>query len=255
MYSGESHALSDYRVFKAANDDSKYPLLENFSESKVGNPFEQFTFEKKNYSRSSLNYLLGLVFLKKNAANFNPKTVLEIGGGYGTLGEILGFSNIKGFKYINVDLPTQAFLTENYFSKIFQLSRVTRYIDTRTKIRLKIKNLKNFTSLVTWQIENLIGNIDLFVNFVSFQEMEPNVVKNYLNIVTKLKPKYILLRNLREGKQKRKKSITGVEVQTKSKNYIFYLKKNYNLIAKNTIPFGYKTFDNFNSELLLFKKN
>ena len=56
-----------------------------------------------------------------------------------------------------------------------------------------------------WQIEKLKGKIDLFVNFISFQEMEPEVVKNYLLKVINLKPKYILLRNLREGKQIKKK--------------------------------------------------
>ena len=65
LYSGESHALSDYRVFKAANDDSKYPLLENFSESKVGNPFEQFTFEKKKLQQIIFKLSLGTCFFEK----------------------------------------------------------------------------------------------------------------------------------------------------------------------------------------------
>jgi putative sugar O-methyltransferase len=254
LYSGKLHAFSDYRVFKSANDDKKYPLLDNFSETKVGNPIEQFNFENKKFSRSSLNYLLGLVFLKKNASNFIPKVTLEIGGGYGALGEILSFSKMNNFKYINVDLPVQAFLTENYFLKIFGSSNITQYKETRDNSNLKIKNLKKFTSLVSWQIDNLKGQIDLFVNFISFQEMEPNIVKNYLNKIIKLKPKYVLLRNLKEGKQLKKKNTLGVEKATKSKNYINYLKNNYKLINKNTITFGYKTFDNFNSEVLLFKR-
>ena len=255
LHSGKLHAFSDYRVFKSANNDNKYPLLNDFSETKVGNPIEQFNFENKKFSRSSLNYLLGLVFLKTNVSNFIPKTTLEIGGGYGALGEILSFSKINNLKYINVDLPVQAFLTEKYFLKIFGSSRVTRYVETRDKNNLKIANFKNFTSLVTWQIENLKGKIDLFINFISFQEMEPNIVKNYLNKIIKLKPKYVLLRNLKEGKQLKKKNRLGVEKATKSNNYINYLKNKYKLINKNTIPFGYKTFDNFNSEILLFKKN
>jgi hypothetical protein len=52
-----------------------------------------------------------------------------------------------------------------------------------------------------------------------------------------------------------KKNILGVAKATKSNNYINYLKNKYKLINKNTIPFDYKTFDNFNSEILLFIKN
>jgi len=84
--------------------------------------------------------------------------------------------------------------------------------------------------------------------------MEPNVVRNYLNMVLKLRPSYILLRNLREGKQLKKDKVIGVKKATKTQDYINFLKKDYFLLEKNVIPFGYRTFDNFNSELLLFKR-
>ena len=38
------------------------------------------------------------------------------------------------------------------------------------------------------------------------------------------------------------------------KDYINCLKSKYKLVARNTIPFGYLTYDYFHSELLLFKK-
>ena len=254
LVEGKSHALSDYRVFKAADIVKKLPILNDFTETNLGNPLEQFQFGKKKFSRSSLNYLLGLVFLKNCTKKFIPRVTLEIGGGYGALGEIIGFSRIKKFKYINVDLPTQAYVTEMYLSKLFGAEKVTSYITTRKMNIINIKKLKNFTSLVSWQIEMLKGKIDLFVNFISFQEMEPNVVKNYLDIVSRLKPNYILLRNLREGKNLKKGKIVGVEKPIKSQYYINTLKKNYSILNRNVIPFGFKTLDNFNSELLIFKK-
>jgi putative sugar O-methyltransferase len=251
---GKLQAFSDYRVFKAADIIKKLPILDDFKETNFGNPLEQFQFDKKKFSRSSLNYLLGLVFLKNNTTKFIPKVTLEIGGGYGCLGEILSFSRIKNFKYINVDLPTQAYVTEMYLSKLFGTRKVTSYMTTRKKNVINIKNLKNFTSLVSWQIEMLKGKIDLFVNFISFQEMEPNIVKNYLDIVSRLKPDYILLRNLKEGKNLKKCAIVGVEKAIKSEDYVIFLKKNYSIVNRNVIPFGFRTFDNFNSELLLFKR-
>ena len=48
--SGYFHSLSDYRVSLAANDETKKPFLNHFSESSFGNPIEQFEFDGKKYS-------------------------------------------------------------------------------------------------------------------------------------------------------------------------------------------------------------
>jgi len=255
--SGEKDALSDYRVFKASDDAKKLPYYHNFSEKKIGNPIEFFKFDGKNYTRSSLNYLLGLSFLKKITKNFVPKTVLEIGGGFGILGSILHSSGIKKIKYINIDLPPMSLFTEYYLSSCHGSSNVSGYQNTKKMQKIYINKLKKFSALNSWQIEKLFGKVDLFVNFVSFQEMEPEVLANYAKIISKLRPKFILLRNLKEGKQLKKdiKSV-GVKKQIKFKNYLNIWKKfNYNLVAKNVIPFGYKTWDNYNSEILIFKRN
>ena len=81
-------ALDDYRVYLASNID-KHPYIDRASESKIGHPEEQFTFDGRSFSRAFLNYLLGMSFLKKVCDTSDIHTVLEIGGGYGTLGEIL----------------------------------------------------------------------------------------------------------------------------------------------------------------------
>jgi putative sugar O-methyltransferase len=252
---GSLEAFSDYRVFKGADNIKKLPSLHKFSESKFGNPIEQFKFDDKLYSRSALNYLLGLVFLKSKTKNFIPKTVLEIGGGFGTLGEILKFSNIKNFKYINVDLPPVSYIAEQYLIKCFGSSKVSGYFQTKNLEKIQIANLKNISTLCSWQIEKLHGKIDLFVNFISFQEMEPEIVKNYLDIVSKLNAKYILLRNIREGKQlKTKNNKVGVNKKITHMHYKKFLKKKYRLLSTNIIPFAHRTHDGFHSELYLFEK-
>ena len=252
---GHNQAFSDYRAFKAADNPLKPPFLHLFSENNIGKPIEQFNFDGKKYSRSSLNYLLGLSALKKINNTFNPKTVLEIGGGFGILGHILGQSKIKNFRYINLDLPPLSLITENYLMRVFGKKKVTNYFKVNKNKKIKIKGLKSFSSLCCWKIENLVGKIDLFVNFLSFQEMEPDVLKNYIDHIVRLKPKYILLRNLREGKQKKTKdNFVGVKKQIKFKDYIQFFKRNYQLVEKNVIPFGYQTIDNFHSEILIFIK-
>ena len=254
MIDGKNEAFSDFRAFKAGDNILKKPYLHKFSENNFGNPLEKFKFGNKIYSKSSLNYLLGLTLLKQNSKNFIPNTVLEIGGGYGVLGEILKYSGIKKFKYINIDLPPLSYVTENYLKKSYGSKNVSGYLDTRKLKKININNLKRGSSLCSWQIEKLRGKIDLFVNFISFQEMEPHVVKNYLLKVLKLNPKYILLRNMREGKQIKKKNKIGVKNPVKFNHYHMFLKKKYELINMNVVPFGFKTYDNFHSELLIFKK-
>jgi len=125
--SGYLNALADYRVLAAANPDSDDFGLNEFSESTVGNPIEQFVFEGKTYSRSSLNYLLGLSLLKRHADLSKIKTVLEIGGGFGTLGEILGKAPLKGIKYIDLDIPPTQFAAEYYLREVFGTQRVASY--------------------------------------------------------------------------------------------------------------------------------
>lgn len=56
-----------------------------------------------------------------------------------------------------------------------------------------------------WQRSKLKGGFDLFVNFISFQKMEPHILNNYISIVEKHTTKYILLKNSKFGKRVSKK--------------------------------------------------
>jgi putative sugar O-methyltransferase len=251
--SGKQHALSDYRVLLAADETEKLPYLHTFSECDVGNPIEQFEFDERMFSRSSLNYLLGLVLLKKHLGNSIPKTILEIGGGFGSLGEVLTQSGIPEMRYIDIDIPPTQFVAEKYLKAALGESEVGSYTSTAELDQIQITSLPMMSVLCSWQIERLQGKIDLFVNFISFQEMEPAVVNNYLTHVKRLGTDWILLRNMREGKQQKTANSLGVQTPIKSNDYIAMLLE-YDLVEANVHPFGYQTVDGFHSELLLFKK-
>lgn len=253
--SGYSAALADYRVLLAADNPAQLPHLHTFSESTVGNPVEHFEFDGRFFSRSALNYLLGLALLKKHLGpNEVPRTVLEIGGGFGTLGEILAKADIEGLRYVDVDIPPTNYVSQYYLSQAIGAEKVTSYVQTRDLAEIEIQSLTELSVLCAWQIEKLRGNVDLFVNFISFQEMEPHIVQNYLNQVTRLNARWILLRNMREGKQKRKPgSEVGVETPILGDDYLHML-PNYELVERNLHPFGYRTVDGFHSELLLLKR-
>ena len=253
------HERAKLQYYLLLTDNIK-PLFSNFCESKIGNPTEQFKFGKNLFSASSLNYLNGLLFLKKNIGTFDNKKVLEIGGGFGSVGEILNNLKIKNYKYINLDLPPLNIVSEYYLNKSCNQNIGNHFLFKNKKI-INIDNLPKLNCLPNYDIEKLRGKIDIFINFISFQEMEYEVVKNYLNKIKKLKPKFILLRNLREGKNtiKNKNNYNHkfnyyVEKPIKKNDYINLLKTKYVLVDCNIEPYYHKTWDNYNSELLLFKK-
>jgi putative sugar O-methyltransferase len=250
--SGYDNALADYRVFKAVNQSGDLPNLNLFSESQIGNPIEQFEFNGQFFSRSALNYLLGLSFLKQFSDFTEINTILEIGGGFGTLGEIV-HKTMPSTQYINVDIPPTSFASEYYLQQVVGESEVSNYESTKHQEPINISELKRISVLNSWQIESLKGQVDLFVNYISFQEMEPEIVQNYLKKVKDLGAKWLLLRNMREGKQLRKNNRVGVETPILSEDYINMLGGN-ELDARNVMPFGYKTVDHFHSEIMLFKR-
>lgn len=250
---GYSAALADFRTLKASEYGSKAgPDLLEFSESQVGDPIEQFEIEDNYYSRSSLNYLSGLSFLKKHTDISKFKAILEIGGGFGTLGEIT-HQTLPNTQYINIDIPPTLCCSAYYLQQIAGEDKVTTFNDIKENNLININKLKKISTLPSWTIENLQGEVDLFVNFISFQEMEPDIVQNYLNNVTRLQAEWILLRNLREGKQLRSQHRFGVDKPVFSEDYQQML-PDYDLVETNVYPYGYKTVDGFHSEIMLFKR-
>lgn len=255
LLDGYSHAFSDYRVLQATNKDFK-PFTDKVSESSIGKPLEQFEFDGRKFSRSFLNYSLGLNFLKTHVDTTNIKTVMEIGGGFGTLGEILLGDERNEIFYINLDIPPVAFVSNYYLQNVFTNKKIADYSILKNKEVLNIEELKKeFDAINTcsWQIEKIEAKIDLFVNFISFQEMEPEVVNNYCTHIRRLKPEFILLRNIKEGKKKKdKNTLCGVEKPILADDYDTFFPE-YDLIAVDSAIFGFITEDNFHSQLRLYK--
>jgi len=256
LLSGYLQAFADYRVLQASNKNYS-PYTDKVSESLIGNPIEQYNFDGRDFSRSFLNYLLGLNFMKQHVDTSNIKTVMEIGGGFGTLGEILLSDERNECFYINADIPPVSFVSSYYLKEVFGSKSIADYGDLKDKSILNIDGLKNIykaINICSWQVPKLQGHIDLFVNFISFQEMEPEVVQNYCNHITKLKPKYILLRNILEGKKKQDTNTPyGVSEPILGNDYDDFLPE-YKLLATDSSIFGFKTEDNFHSQLRLYAR-
>jgi hypothetical protein len=168
------------------------------------------------------------------------------------LGEVLGSAGISDLHYIDIDIPPTSFVTQYYLGEIFGKDNVATYVQTANKDTIEINTLPKAAVLCSWQIEKLQGQIDLFVNFISFQEMEPHIVQNYLSHVKRLGARWVLLRNMKEGKNIRKDNGVGVITPILGDDYLSML-PGYELVERNVLPFGYQTVDGFNSELILLK--
>ena len=253
---GRAQAMSDYRVYLASYRD-KPPFTLDVSESLVGEPVGQACFDGRRYSRSMLNYLLGLNFAKQQLEALPVGTVLEIGGGFGTLGEILSSDPRNESFYIDVDIPPTALFATYYLRQVLGEDRVADYSETADSPEIHLDKLRRpggAAVLCPWQLPSLRGRIDLFVNFISFQEMEPPVVESYLEQVRRLEATHVLLRNIREGKQiAHDDEQLGVKEATRSEDYDRFL-PGYELVAANVTPFGYRTVDGFHSELRLYRR-
>ncbi|WP_164084865.1 putative sugar O-methyltransferase [Pseudazoarcus pumilus] len=257
LLTGEAQAESDYRVLCAADQPLRPPFLDQFSEGEAAAPIEQFEFDGRRFGRSSLNYLLGLAFLKRHCDLSEVRTVLEIGGGFGSLGEILLADKRNDVFYINADIPPTVHCAHHYLSTTHGRNSILGYAESRNEKVLDISAMRashRAATLAAWQLPRLQGTVDLFVNFISFQEMEPDVVCNYLGQIKRLQARYILLRNLREGKAKATPGTVGVIDPIKGEMYDEFLGQSYRLVACNTVPFGYRTVDGFHSELRVYER-
>jgi len=250
---GYSHATADHRVIEACATALGNHPFKNFDESTIGNPIEQFIFNGNRCSRPAYNYMLGLLFLMSHEPELNIRSVVELGGGHGALGEILFKSELEVDRYINFDIPPTCIFAEYYLSQLFQ-DKLGSNLNDVWQETIQISDLNGLHVRPNWDIQNLNGPIDLFVNYHSFQEMEPRVVKRYLDEIFRLKPSYLLLRNIREGKQKKVANGLGVETPTTSQDYVDWLSTEFKLIGQDSQTFGFVTADNFHSELSLWKQ-
>ena len=256
IINGQTFAISDYKMFMISDKVEQEPLLMNLSESEFGKPYEQFQFHGKLYSKSFLNYLRMVTCLKVHCDTSNIKTVFEIGGGYGTLGEILLKSKKDSF-YLNIDIPPLAMVSSYYLSNVFGRNDILTYEKSRELDCIDIEKIKNDyrgAVICPWQLPILQGEFDLFINSISFQEMEPKIVKNYLQIIQKITKQFILLRSSKFGKRKVSKDVVGVITPIHNDSIVEMIDK-FSLLKRDSFFYGFENpIDEFFSEVMCFER-
>lgn len=195
---GTSDARRDFDVARMAWDQSRWPMdLESHGESQVGRPTQVFKLgQTEGLTKPYLNYLLCLAALSRHVER-PPKSFLELGGGFGVLGEIV-MSRDPEVRYVNCDIPPLLTVSSYYLSELFGDDRVLTY-DDRVPDHGPIE-VPQSACLPNWRIGDVVGDFEVFVNSYSFQEMEPQVVEAYVTAVASLGVDYVLSLNSKQGK-------------------------------------------------------
>jgi putative sugar O-methyltransferase len=199
---GRHLAWSDARIVAATDTEGGLDVA-TVSESSIGGG-ELHQVHGRTVTRSLLNYSRAITLLKVTVDTTDLTSAIEIGGGYGTLGEILLKARPDDGFFVNVDIPPVAAVSTFYLSEVFGRDAVLGYAQSREMDSFDLDELRRrYRAIVLcpWQLPLVSGSVDLFANFMSFQEMEPSVVSGYCELVEPLTERYVLLRNSATGKQ------------------------------------------------------
>lgn len=203
---GSLNARRDYDSAQLAWDQQRWPYdLTGFGESGVGRPPQAYRLssatEEVAFGRPYLNYLLCLAALSRHV-DTPPRSFLEIGGGFGCLGEIV-LSRDPSARYVDLDIPPLLTVSTYYLQKLFGADAVQSFADVPAIGPL---TLTGSAVLPNWRVRDVEGPFDVFVNSYSFQEMEPDVVEHYVDAVAAKQVRHVVSLNSRFGKPKAAKS-------------------------------------------------
>jgi putative sugar O-methyltransferase len=196
---GVHQARRDLDAVRLAWDQARWPFdIEGLGESDIGKPPQRFRLMGSNgaaWTRPYLNYLLSLAALSRHV-EAPPRRFLEIGGGYGVLGEIV-MSRDPEACYIDLDLPPLTTVASFYLRALFG-DRVSIFDDTIADSGPI--EVVGSACLPNWRIDDVAGPFDVFFNSFSFQEMEPDVVARYVEQVAAKRVSHVVSLNSILGK-------------------------------------------------------
>lgn len=161
-----------------------------------------FIMNGKSYTVNFLQYYLQYVYMSR-FINFDKiKTFVDLGCGMSKVSEIVHKLHPR-VTILLFDIVPTVYFTELYMQSVFPDS-VIGYNETSLINDLELKEGKIYI-FPNWKFPILkkFSSIDVFMNSGSFQEMEPEVVDNYLSFI-KYKAKYVYLRAAMNGSEKAK---------------------------------------------------
>ncbi|OFE17606.1 hypothetical protein BA895_15275 [Humibacillus sp. DSM 29435] len=234
---GGVEAGRDFDAARLGWDQNRWPFdLEGFGESTVGEPPQRYSVSPApdvRHGRPYLNYLLCLAALSRHVTE-PPRSFLELGGGYGVLGEIV-MSRDPEARYVNLDIPPLLTVGTYYLTELFGRDRVLGPDDVAETGELHVPKSG---CLPNWRLPDLTGRYDVFVNSYSFQEMEPDVVEHYVDRICEIGPGYVVSLNSTKGKPKKSDGheIGVVEPVTSARIITMFEARGYVLLSTYQRP-------------------
>ena len=156
-------------------NQNKLPFIKfkkNLNNLNIGNPPHIFFNEKFYISYDDCVSFEEIFFLKKYIKTKKKINVIEIGPGYGRTVECV-LKNFNVNQYFCIDYKNVLTLTKRYLKKVLRKNLFNKII---------FCEFENFNFKKNFFINNYnVGQFDLLINSNSFHEIEPNVVKKYLN--------------------------------------------------------------------------
>jgi len=177
--------------------------IESVEASCIGNPENIFLVNGHFYTENFLFYYLRYCYCQRFIDFEKISTFVELGSGSGKQVELL-FKLYPHTSYLLFDIPPQLYVCQQYLSAVFP-GNVVPYDITRQWDNippLEPGKIYLFGTQKFPLIQEL--KIDLFWNCASFQEMEPEVVENYLKFVN-VSSSHVYLYEIMKGKNLAKK--------------------------------------------------
>ena len=231
---GAAEARRDLEVARILWDHGRWPFkVMARGEAQIGEPPQHFHVagDKRGWTKPYLNYLICLAALSRHVDR-PPRSVLEIGGGFGVLGEIL-MRRSKAVRYVDLDIPPLLTVASYYLRELF--GECVAVYDDAWAGRV---GPDRSAVLPSWRIDGIDGPFDLFVNCFSFQEMEPHVVANYVAKVADKDVAYVVSLNSRKGKPKASAGGIGVIEQVRSADIVeMFAGHGYELVGTYGPPY------------------
>jgi putative sugar O-methyltransferase len=234
---GSYQAKRDFDAARLTWDQSRWPFdIEGFGESRIGQPGQLYWLtesKRAGLTKPYLTYLLCLAALSRYL-DAPPRSFLEIGGGYGVLGEIL-MSRDPEARYVNLDIPPLLTVSSYYLDALFD-GRITVYDDSIADSGPIV--LPGSACLPNWRIGDVDDDFDVFINTFSFQEMEPEVVEHYVSLVSAKQVPYVVSLNSKLGKPKAGDGaeIGVIDPVTSDRIVAMYAERGYELLGVHGDP-------------------
>ena len=187
-----------YEFAKSYGEKNGARIISELESSTVGNPEDVFFVNGKAYTMSILYYYIQYAYCCQFIDFNRVDTMLEIGCGSGKQVEVIKKLHPRICFYV-ADIPPQIYVCEQYLSALFPNS-VVSYRKSRRMKRVPGGGSGKIFILGNWKLPELMDlNYDLFWNSASFQEMEPEIVLNYLKYVNEQTNRYVFLHEMMDG--------------------------------------------------------